>query len=153
MTDSRHAVRTEITAAAVLVAVGLIALFWLVPNHTQPAMSENDISPAFFPALSAAVVISLALGMIAVRLTRRIVTTVALSGPGILAEQVIWAVAAFAIFLAMPVIGFVPTTILVIVLGAWAIGYRSWMFIALFAVGFATVVDFGVWQIFTVDLP
>ena len=153
MTDSRHAVRTEIAAAAVLVAAGLFALLWLVPNHTQPAMSENDISPAFFPALSAMTVIALALGMIVVRLTRAVATAVSLSGPGIMLELAVWTAAALAMFLALPVIGFVPTTVIVIVLGAWAIGFRRWLFITLFAIGFAVIVDLGVWQIFTVDLP
>ena len=52
MIDSRSAVRTEIAAAFTLTAAALFALFWLIPNNTEPARSELDISPAFFPMLT-----------------------------------------------------------------------------------------------------
>ena len=49
MSDSNKAVQTEIAAAAFLAVAAVVALVWLIPNNTQPAASDLDISPAFFP--------------------------------------------------------------------------------------------------------
>ncbi|MGB7244736.1 MAG: tripartite tricarboxylate transporter TctB family protein [Sulfitobacter sp.] len=153
MNDSREAVRTEIAAAALLVGAALFALLWLIPNHTQAPTTANDVSPAFFPRLAALVVLFLALTMIAVRLTRNVVASVNLPGPAILREMLIWAVAGVVIFILLPVIGFVPTSTLTIAVAAAAAGYRRWLVIAVLAIAFSFLVDFGAWQIFTVDLP
>lgn len=153
MTDSRAAVRTEIAAALVLTAAALVALVWLIPNNTEPARSELDISPAFFPMLAAGLVLVLSLAMIAVRLTRAVKASVTMSGPSILGELAVWCCAGVGIWFALPVIGFIPTSIVVVVLGGLATGYRKWWVLAVLAVLFAVIVDFGAWQVFTVDLP
>ena len=153
MADSRAAVRTEIAAALVLMGAAVFALLWLIPNHTEPARSELDISPAFFPMLAAGLVLVLSLAMIVVRLTRQIVASVELSGPAILGEVAIWGGAGLAIWFALPALGFIPTSILVVVLGGFAAGYRMWWLLAALAVVFSVIVDIGAWQIFTVDLP
>ena len=153
MADSRTAVRTEIAAALVLMAAALFALLWLIPNHTEPARSELDISPAFFPMLAAGLVLMLSFAMIAVRLTKAVAASIDLSGPAILTELAIWCGAGLAIWFALPAIGFILTSIAVVVLGGLATGYRNWWVLGTLALLFSVVVDFGAWQIFTVDLP
>ena len=153
MTDNRTAVRAEIAAAFVLMAGALFALLWLIPNNTEPARSELDISPAFFPMLAAGLVLGLSAAMIVVRLTRAVQSTVELTGPAILVEIVIWCGAGLAIWFVLPVIGFIPTSVIVVVLGGLATGYRRWWVLITLAVVFSLFVDFGAWQIFTVDLP
>ena len=153
MIDSRSAVRTEIAAAFVLTAATLFALFWLIPNNTEPARSELDISPAFFPMLAAGLVLLLSLAMIVVRLTRAVVATAELSGPAILSEVVVWCGASVAIWFALPVIGFIPTSIAVVILVGLATEYRKWWVLGAMAILFSIIVDFGAWQVFTVDLP
>ncbi len=153
MTGSRAAVRTEIAAAFILMVAALFALFWLIPNHTEPARSELDISPAFFPMLAAGLVLALSSAMIVVRLARRVVTSVELPGPAILVEIAVWLGAGMAIWFALPAIGFIPTSVVVVTLGGLAIGYRTWWVLVLLAVSFSIIVDVGAWQVFTVDLP
>lgn len=153
MTDNSKAVRTEIAAAFVLIAAALFAIFWLIPNNTEPARSELDISPAFFPMLAAGLVLMLSLTMVVVRLTRTIAANVALSGPAILAELAIWCGAALAIWLALPAIEFIPTSIAIVILGGVATGYRNWWVLGTLAILFPIIVDFGAWHVFTVDLP
>jgi hypothetical protein len=91
--------------------------------------------------------------MIVVRLTRAVQSTVELPGPAILVEIVIWWGAGLAIWFVLPVIGFIPTSVIVVVLGGLATGYRRWWVLITLAVVFSLFVDFGAWQIFTVDLP
>lgn len=153
MKDNRAAVRTEIAAAFVLMAAALFALIWLIPNNTEPARSELDISPAFFPMLAAGLVLVLSAAMIVVRMTRTLPSTIDLPGPAILAEIAIWCGAGLAIWFVLPVIGFIPTSVIVVVLGGLATGYRRWWVLILLAILFSLFVDFGAWQIFTVDLP
>ena len=140
MIDSRSAVRTEIAAAFALTAAALFALFWLIPNNTEPARSELDISPAFFPMLTAGLVLFLSLVML-------------VSGPAILSEVVVWCGASVAIWFALPVIGFIPTSIAVVILVGLATGYQKWWVLGAMAILFSITVDFGAWQVFTVDLP
>lgn len=153
MTDSRTAVRTEIAAAAVLAAAAAFAMIWLIPAHTQPASSDLDIAPAFFPMLAASIVLVLSLAMIVVRLTRDVASLVTFSARRVLVELVIWAGVALAIRLALTSLGFLPTAILVVALGGIAVGFRRWWVLGLLAVVFSAVVDVGAWQIFTVDMP
>lgn len=140
-------------SAGVLAVASLFCLLWLVPNHTQAAMSPGDISPAFFPMAAALTVLILCVGMFLSRLTKSSATPADLSGMTILSETGIWLVAATALFIVLPVIGFIPTSIATIALSSIAIHYKRWWIIAVLAVAFTLVVDFGAWQIFTVDLP
>lgn len=153
MTDDRNAVRTEIAAAFILMAAALFAIFWLIPNNTEPARSELDISPAFFPMLAAGLVLVLSSAMVVVRLTRAVVSSVELSGHAILSEVAAWSGAGVAIWLALPALGFIPTSVIVVVLGGLATGYRKWWILTTLAILFSIIVDMGAWQIFTVDLP
>ena len=153
MSDSNKAVQTEIAAAAFLAVAAVVALVWLIPNNTQPAASDLDISPAFFPMLAAVVVLFLSLAMIAVRLSRQVQSSIGVSGRMIMIEVVIWGGVAAAIWFALPMIGFVPVSVFVILLGGVAVGYRRWWVLGLLAVVFSVTVDVGAWQIFTVDLP
>ena len=153
MADVRADVRVEIAAAIVLMAAAVFALFWLVPNHTEPASSELDIAPAFFPMLAAGVVLVLSFAMIVVRLTRQVTSSVELSGKTILREAALWCATGVLIWFALPVIGLISTSILVVLLGGFVTGYKRWWVLATLAVVFSVLVDFGAWQIFTVDLP
>ena len=153
MTDSRTAVWTEIAAAFVLMAVAFFTCFWLIPNNTEPARSELDISPAFFPVIAAGLVFGLALVMIVVRLSRHVVPSVELPGTVILTEITVWVGVGLAIWFALPAFGFILVSVLVVALGGLATGYHNRLNLITFAIIFSITVDFGVWQIFTVELP
>ena len=103
--------------------------------------------------LTAGLVLFLSLVMLVARLTRAVVATAELSGPAILSEVVVWCGASVAIWFALPVIGFTPTSIAVVMLVGLATGYQKWWVLGAMAILFSITVDFGAWQVFTVDLP
>ncbi|MFK7751871.1 MAG: tripartite tricarboxylate transporter TctB family protein [Sedimentitalea sp.] len=144
---------TDLTAAAVLAAAALVCLLWLIPNHTEPPYSENDIAPAMFPMISAALVLILSVGLGLTAVMRPRETGDDLPGRLILLEIAVWCAVGLAIHFALPRLGFVPLAIAIVFLGGFFVRYQKWWLSALLAIGFAVVVDFGAWQIFTVDLP
>lgn len=148
--------RTDLAAGLVLVALSLIALLWLIPQHTEAVASGFDIAPGFFPNLAAGVVLLLALGHTAQQLWRR--KAVADDAPGprgsrILAELAIWALVAAATLAGLTRIGFVPTAGLLIALGMVAAGARRWLLIAAVTIAVPLLIDWVAWTVFTVDLP
>lgn len=145
--------RTEIATAACLAAVATLALVWLVPVNTQPAASELDISPAFFPMLAATLVLVLSLALIAELVFLSAKSTASHSIKTIVSELVIWGAATFVMLACLPKVGFIAVSTTVIVLGGIAMGYRRWWVLTLLAIVFSLTVDFGAWKIFTVDLP
>ena len=152
--SSRSSVfRTEITTAACLAAVAILALVWLIPVNTQPATSELDISPAFFPMLAATLVLVLSLALIAELVCLSAKSTASHSIKTIVSELVIWGVVTFVMLACLPKVGFIAVSTTVIVLGGIAMGYRRWWALTLLAIVFSSTVDFGAWKIFTVDLP
>lgn len=154
MSLSRSSVNwTDLTAASVLSVAALICLLWLVPNHTEPPYSENDIAPAMFPMAAAAIVLILSVGLGLTALRRPGTKKTALPGRLILLELAAWGAIGLTIHFALPQVGFVPLAISIVFLGGLFVRYRSWWISAVLAVGLALIVDFGAWQIFTVDLP
>ena len=145
--------RTEIATAACLAAVATLALVWLVPVNTQPAASELDISPAFFPMLAATLVLVLSLALIAELVFLSAKSTASHSIKTIVSELVIWGAVTFVMLACLPKVGFIAVSTTVIVLGGIAMGYRRWWALTLLAIVFSLTVDFGAWKIFTVDLP
>ena len=131
----------------------MFCLFWLVPENTQPAASDLDISPGLFPSVAAGVVLALSVGMIVHRLVRRSDLEGPLAGGTILIELVVWAAVAVAVRLALPSIGFLPVAVAILAVGGVAVRYRTWWILRLLAVLFPLIVDIGAWHVFTVDLP
>ena len=153
MPGSSSVFQTEIATAACLAAVAILALVWLVPVNTQPAASELDISPAFFPMLAATLVLVLSLALIAELVFLSAKSTASHSIKTIVSELVIWGAVTFVMLACLPKVGFIAVSTTVIVLGGIAMGYRRWWALTLLAIVFSVTVDFGAWKIFTVDLP
>ena len=153
MPNSSSIFQTEIVTAACLAAVATLALLWLVPVNTQPAASELDISPAFFPMLAATLVLVLSVALIAELVFLSAKSTASHSIKTIVSELVIWGAVTFVMLACLPKVGFIAVSTTVIVLGGIAMGYRRWWALTLLAIVFSLTVDFGAWKIFTVDLP
>lgn len=144
---------TDLTAAVVLSTAALVCLLWLVPNHTEPPYSENDIAPAMFPMISAALVLILSVGLGLTAALRSRAATDNLPGRLVLLELAMWCGVGLTIHFALPRLGFVPLAFAIVFLGGLFVRYEKWWLSGLLAVLFALVVDLGAWQIFTVDLP
>ncbi len=145
---------TDIAAGVLLAILALAALFWIVPAHTETAVGDYDVSPAFFPRLGAGLVLVLAFTLVATG-TRRHLAGHRDGRPGrrVLAELLIWSAAATATVIGLQVIGFIATSALVIAGWMLLAGERRWLLIGAAAVAFPLVVDTAAWVFFTVDLP
>jgi len=145
---------TDLVAGLFLALCATVALVWLIPNHTQAAMSEFDVSPGFFPKLAAWAVLVLSLGLVARQIPRlRHVAGRGIAGRAVLVDIAGWSVVAFFSILALAKIGFLFVAPVLIVAGMLVAGNRTyWMIIGL-AVVFPVLVDQAAWYIFTVDLP
>lgn len=46
--------RTDVISAGGLIALGLVTIFYLIPNYVAPSPWSGDLSPAFMPYVAAA---------------------------------------------------------------------------------------------------
>ncbi len=149
--DARAAGRgVDIAAGLCLAALSLFALVWLIPTHTQPADSQFDVAPGFFPNLAAGAVLLLS-GFLLLRRWRQ-----APGGEGggrIVFELALWSALAIAIMLALSHIGFLVMAPVVIAGAMLFAGNRNWWLIGAMAIFFPLLVETAAWLIFTVDLP
>lgn len=145
---------TDLVAGLFLALCALVALVWLIPSHTQAAMSEFDVSPGFFPNLAAWAVLVLSLGLVARQVPRlKLLAGRGTAGRFVLIDIAAWSVVAMFSIFALAKIGFLFVAPVLIVSGMLASGNRAyWMIIGL-AVLFPVLVDQAAWYIFTVDLP
>lgn len=141
----------DLAFGGVLCALALFALLWLIPNHTQPADSQFDVAPGFFPQVAASAVLGLSLLMIAHRLLR--MEARERSGFRPLVELICWSIVAVILYLLLTWLGFVPMAMVAIALGMVLSGARTWWLIALVSVAFPVLVDWGAWLVFSVDMP
>ena len=141
----------DIAAGLCLAALSVLALVWLIPTHTQPADSQFDVAPGFFPNLAAGAVLLLS-GLL---LLRRWGQASGGSGGGlrIVLELVVWCALSVAVMLALSHIGFLVMAPVVIAGAMLFSGNRNWWLIAAMTIIFPLVVKWAAWFIFTVDLP
>ena len=151
--DGGASAAIDIVSGLVLAALSTIALVWLIPMQVSGVSDGTDVSPAFFPKLTAWVILVLSLVVVAHRFLRGDPRSGWIVGREILAETGAVLIFALAVGMLVPFIGYLPTTILVILVGGFVAGYRRWWALILLAVLFPIVVRFGAWTIFTVELP
>jgi len=147
----------DIAAGLFLAAMAALALLWLIPNYIVSAAGEYDVGPAFFPKMSAWIVLVLSLSLVIIKVyglkTEAKTLPGGRSGQSIVFEIIIWSLIAVLALLGITKSGFVLTASLIIGLGAIACGYRTWWLIALLAVVIPLIINQLVWIIFTVALP
>ncbi|MDA4845061.1 tripartite tricarboxylate transporter TctB family protein [Hoeflea poritis] len=147
----------DIAAGLVLAAMSAICLTWIIPNHVGTGASENDLSPAFFPRLTAWLCLALSLCLVAVQAARinslSALRTGLAKGRSVLFETVAWAAVASLAWFAMSVIGYMPTAAALLVLGAIVCRFRHALAIAGLAIVLPAAIDQMAWLIFQVDLP
>lgn len=140
----------DIAAGLCLAAVSVFALVWLIPTHTQPADSQFDVAPGFFPNLAAGAVLLLS-GLLLLRRWGQ-----APSGGGglrIVMELGVWCALSVAVMLGLSHIGFLVMAPVVIAGAMLFSGNRNWWLIAAMTMIFPLLVKWAAWFIFTVDLP
>ncbi|NNF80445.1 MAG: hypothetical protein HKN05_20680 [Rhizobiales bacterium] len=140
----------DIAAGLCLAALSVFALVWLIPAHTQPADSQFDVAPGFFPNLAAGAVLLLS-GLLLLRRWGQVPSGG--GGARIVLELAVWSALSVAIMLALSHIGFLIMAPVVIAGAMLFSGNRNWWLIAAMTIIFPLVVKWAAWFIFTVDLP
>ena len=143
----------DIVAGLVLAGASLLALFWLIPQYTQSAAGEFDVSPGFFPRVAAIVTLVLSLTLAGYRLLRLAQLQRRPGGRAVLAEIAIWSVACVVITTGLSLIGYLLVAPLLIGISMVASGERRWWLILLIAAATTAVTYFGADLIFDVALP
>jgi hypothetical protein len=140
----------DIVAGLVLVAICIFALTWLIPANTQPADSQFDVAPGFFPTLAVGATLILSIVLVIRRWSAR--HTIG-GSKGILTELAIWTGASVTLMLVMPKISFLIMAPALLAGAMLFCGNRNRWLIAILAVVFPLVVYWAARLIFSVDLP
>lgn len=145
--------RADFWSGAVLAALAVFALLWLIPVNVPGSAGDGQVAPSFFPSMAAVVVLICALGLMLVNVR-------ALKAPGdgrgrlLLMEAGGWAVLAVLYFLALKHAGFIPAGIGGVIAGIAITQYRKRLWLAaLLAIGLPFLLDAAVWRLFTIQLP
>lgn len=152
-TDNEESYLMDIVAGLVLAAMSIVVLLWIIPNYVELGTSKHDVGPAFFPRLTASIVLGLSVLLVVSKTIRYRKGNPGLSGISILLEITVWAVIAILAVVGISNIGFLFTSTLLIGLGAIASGHRKWWVIVVLAVAFPFIIDQMAWLVFSVDLP
>lgn len=146
---------TDVISSFVMILVALLAIFWLVPFHTDASAANYDVSPSFIPKVAAYSVLILAGAqfLLSVRKYRATGATGAAPRWDILGYTLIWGVVGTLIYIGLKTVGFLSVGTVVLVAGLYIAGQRSWFVIAVTSLALPPLLSIAAWQIFTVSLP
>lgn len=147
-----------------LIALCALALGWLIPTQISTDAGEYDLSPSFFPTVSVSIVLGLAFLLLVVRgwqlkLIRHKTDQANINrleeprARSIIAEFVGWTLAVVTVFWLLPIAGFLPTAVGVVIVGARVCRRQDWIPSILLGVAFCWSVQAATWSVFTVALP
>ena len=151
--EQRSAAAIDVGLGIIMAGLASVAVFWLVPAEVSTEATGTDVSPAFIPRLAAIVILVLSLGMVAHRVAFEHPAGGWQRGRAIAIETFALCAGAALVSVAIPLVGFLPVAMVVIFAGGLLARYRLYWALALLAVTFPLVVDYGAWAIFFVDLP
>ena len=145
--------RLDFICGLVLALLSLLALVWVIPMAVPGEASRGEVSPSFFPNLTAGIVFVCSVAMaIMNRGTLRESSHV--GGVMILAEVVGWGLFATVIMMLLLHVGLLPASILATVTATFVSRYRGrWWITAVIAIALPFVLRFGVQALFSIDLP
>lgn len=143
----------SLVAGIVLAALSTFALLWLIPANVATGSSAGDLPPNTVPNLSAGLVLLLSLALIIQSLLRRKRQGKRTGGRHILAELTTAAAVFGGVWLAFIKPGFLVMSIPFMSAAMLYAGGRNLWIIAVISVVLSVIIYFGVWEIFTVQLP
>ena len=148
--------RQELVAGAVLIGLSLVALLWLIPNHTGEATSDLEVAPGFFPQVAAGALLALSILFVGHRLVRypklrNILPTT--GGGAVLSEIAILAAGGLLVAWALGAVGYLAVAPAVMLAGLLAGGERRWWVVGLVIAGMTAATWFGADLLFGVVLP
>ncbi|MXY38928.1 MAG: tripartite tricarboxylate transporter TctB family protein [Rhodospirillaceae bacterium] len=148
--------RQELAAGAVLIGLSLLALLWLIPNHTGESTSDLEVAPGFFPQIATGALLVLSVLLVGHRLIRfpklRSIRPET-GGVAVLSEIAILAAGGLLVAWALGAAGYLVVAPAVMLAGLLAGGERRWWVIALVIAGVTAATWFGADRLFGVVLP
>ena len=148
--------RQELAAGTVLIGLSLVALLWLIPNHTGEATSDLEVAPGFFPQVAAGALLVLSVLFVGHRLVRfpklRNIRP-ATAGGAVLSEIAILAAGGLLVAWALGAAGYLVVAPAVMLAGLLAGGERRWWVVGLVIAGVTAATWFGADLLFGVVLP
>ena len=149
--------RQEIAAGAVLIALSLFALLWVIPNHTGEAAGDLEVAPGFFSRVAASALLVLSVLLVGHRLIRfpklRNIRPKTAVGGAVLTEIAVLAAGGLLVAWALGAAGYLLIAPAVMLAGLLAGGERRWWVIALVVAGVTAATWFGTDLLFGVQLP
>lgn len=154
--------RTDLIAGLAMSVFSLFLLLWLIPVHTSPPQSENNLSPAFLPSVTAAVMLALCLLLALVTWYSKDVEDEGsheefgeeARGIGLreATDIVLWAIFASAMMFGFVTIGFLFTAVTALSLLMLYAGVRSPLILVAVAVTVPLCIQQIAWHAFSVQL-
>ena len=146
----------------VLIVIGLVCLFWIIPATTFPPDSALDLAPAFIPSLAVSIFLLLSLVLLVTATLRReddksLHEEFGEDATGIgkkeFGEVGLWILAAGSSWLIMTYVGFEPAMTLLIGAVLIYVGLRNYWILAATAILVPIVLSQFVWYVFETQLP
>ena len=148
--------RQELAAGAVLIGASLLALLWLIPNHTGAPADDLEVAPGFFPQVAAIAVLVLSVLLVGhrlVRFSRLRAIRPATGGAAVLTEIAVLAAGGLLVAWALGAAGYLVVAPAVMIAGLLAGGERRWWIVVPVAAGMTAATWFGADLLFGVRLP
>jgi len=155
--------RTDIFSGLVVAIVALILLFVVIPHHTSPPQSENNLSPAFMPSVAVVVMFAMASILMLTSWFRASESTDELHeefgaeahGVGLadLADIILSCMFAVAVMIGFKTIGFLATSIPALALMMLYARQRNLLAIGVVAVAVPVVIQQIALHAFSVQFP
>jgi len=145
--------RLDFLSGAVLTAASLVAILWLIPGYVPGEATRGEIAPSTFPYITALVVMICSIALMITN-WRNFRTVEQSGGWRILAELAGLTIVAGGTLLLIGRFGFVSAGIFAVVCAIYITHYRQHLWLlALISIGLPFLLKYGVWQIFTIQLP
>lgn len=145
--------RLDFASGAVLALLSSVALFWIIPAAVPGGPSRGEVSPSFFPKMAAGVVLICSIAMMAIN-WRAFKEPSNGKGLELLFELAGWTAIAAATYALLAHLGFVAAGAFATAAGIAVSRYRrNRILLALLVVGLPFALKYGVWTVFTIQLP
>ncbi|MBT9384415.1 tripartite tricarboxylate transporter TctB family protein [Pseudooceanicola sp. CBS1P-1] len=145
--------RLDFLIGALAVAGALLSVFWMIPAQIAPTADAGQLSPRFFPTLTATVVGLFGLAMM-IRNRAWALRRVPHAGPRLLRETLAWTVWATATLLLLTYAGFIVTGALSCFAAMLLAGQRRHLLLcALGSILLAVAIQQLSWHAFYIQLP
>jgi len=153
---------THIWSGAVLAALSLVCLFWVIPATTSPPDSPLDLAPSFIPMVSVSVVLVLSVVLALTALRQRqedasLDDEFGADATGMGRREFVnlgfWTLAAAGAWVVMRYVGFEPAMTLFLVAVLTYLGLRNFRLVAVIAIATPIVLAQFVWYVFEIQVP